>query len=103
MLLFVACSTPMQKDVKPNLPLVNTKRVCDDACDRLRTLGCIGESVQTGLVCNADWECNFGDECVNRRCAGSCESFCVAGALINPVCILTTNSCEEAESCHVSK
>jgi len=99
--LLTACSTtPVYHDKGPIAPLPNTERVCADACEHLHDMGCVEGPVQTGLACNGDWECNPGEDCVNRWCVTSCESFCVLGSMTNPVCTSRAPTCEDAELCH---
>ena len=99
--LFVACSQPPPHiDVVPNPKLVNNARICDSACQRLRDLNCIDERIQIGLACNGDWECNPGDDCVDRWCVSTCESVCIDGAMNDPVCTSRATSCDAAELCH---
>jgi hypothetical protein len=99
--LMLGC-TP--KPISPTPPVITDSEYCKSACLRLYELGCPeGNNVSVGIQCVADSDCNVGQQCEDRLCVVSCETFCIDsqrwGVWLNPTCVATLNSCDALESC----
>ena len=90
--------------VSPTPPIIEDTDQCAQACQRLSQLGCDeGRPVPAGVECVSDSDCRVGDQCMDRVCHASCETFCretqAWGAWLQPRCVSQINFCGELNNC----